>query len=99
MTTKVTKAVAATLTHDRVLAWRMRRQLIDPVGTLDVADTVSRLCGAQAQVPSSAALALALRSREPQADAVDRALGERALMRTWAMRGTLHLLPPADAGA
>jgi hypothetical protein len=30
---------------------------------------------------------------------VDRLLSERALMRTWAMRGTLHLLAADDAGA
>jgi hypothetical protein len=89
----------ARLSWDGVLAWRMGRQLIDPVGTLGVTDMVRRLCGVQAQVASSAELALALRSQEPGQGAADRALGERALMRTWAMRGTLHLLAPADAGA
>jgi hypothetical protein len=94
-----TRAPVATLTWDGVLAWRLRRQLIDPVGAAGIVDTVRRLCGVQAQVPSSAELAIALRSADPQPGAADRALGERALMRTWAMRGTLHLLAPDEAGA
>jgi hypothetical protein len=77
----------------------MRRQLLDPVGTLDLTDTVRALCGAQAQVPSAAELALALRRRGGQVGEADRALRDRKLMRTWAMRGTLHLLAPDDAGA
>jgi Winged helix DNA-binding domain len=94
-----TGSPAAKLTWDGVLTWRMRRQLIDPVGAAGIVDTVRRLCGVQAQVPSSAELALALRSADPQAGGAARALAERALMRTWAMRGTLHLLAPDDAGA
>jgi hypothetical protein len=90
---------AANLTWDGVLAWRLRRQLIDPVGAAGIVGTVRRLCGVQAQVPSSAELALALRSEDPQPGGASRALAERTLMRTWAMRGTLHLLTPDDAGA
>ncbi len=53
-----------------------------------------RLCGVQAQVASSAELALAVRSAAPRPGAVDEALWEdRTLVRTWLMRGTLHLVP------
>jgi hypothetical protein len=41
----------------QALAWRMRRQLLDPVGSLSVSEVVRRLCGVQAQVVSSAELA------------------------------------------
>jgi hypothetical protein len=34
----------------QALAWRMRRQLLDPVGSLPVAEVVRRLCSVQAQV-------------------------------------------------
>ena len=41
-----------------VLEWRMRRQLLDPVGQVDAPDVVRRLCGVQAQVPAVAALVI-----------------------------------------
>jgi len=53
---------------------------------------VKRLAGVQAQVPSSAELAIAVRQRSPERGAVERALADRSIVRTWAMRGTLHLL-------
>jgi hypothetical protein len=88
-------------TWPQVLAWRLGRQGLDPVGGAGqaVEDIVERLCGVQAQVPSAAAQALAVRQAKPDVGSVDRALADRRLLRTWAMRGTLHLLRPADAGA
>jgi uncharacterized protein YcaQ len=57
----------------------------------------SRLCGLHAQVLSSAALTLWARVEELNRDAVRRALWEdRTFIKTWAMRGTLHLLPADD---
>ena len=94
-----TPKVVASISWEAALAWRMRRQLIDPIGSLDVHDTVQQLCGVQAQVPSSAELAIALRTHGSRCGAADQALRERRLMRTWAMRGTLHLLVPDDAAA
>lgn len=82
-----------------MLSWRMERELIDPVGSLGVVDTVRRTCGIQAQVPSSAELAVSLRRQVSRPDDVRQALLDRTLMRTWAMRGTLHLLEPEEAGA
>ncbi len=87
------------LTWGKVLAWRMRRQLLDPRSTADVVEIVRRLCGVQAQVASSAELAVAVRQVDPRPGEVDAALAGRVLMKTWAMRGTLHLLPPEEAGA
>jgi hypothetical protein len=86
-------------TWSQVLAWRMRRRLLDPAGEADVTDVVRRLCGVQAQVPAAASLAVRVRQQSSPAGGVTRALEERRLMRTWAMRGTLHLLAPSEAGA
>jgi Winged helix DNA-binding domain len=86
-------------TWPQVLAWRMRRQLLDPVGELDVVEIVGRLCGVQAQVPAAAALAVRMREQSSPPGGMDLALEGRRLMRTWAMRGTLHLLAPHEAGA
>lgn len=89
----------ASLGIGQVLAWRMRRQLLHPVGSLGVADTVRAMVGAQAQVPSSAELAIALRRRASRPGDGAAAIADRTLMRTWAMRGTLHLLEAEQAGA
>ena len=62
-------------------------------------EVVRRLCGVQAQVASSAELAVRVRSKAVGAGDVGRALADGDLIKTWAMRGTLHLLTPEDAGA
>ena len=86
------------VTWPQALAWRMERQLVHPVGDLSVADTVRRMCGVQSQVASSAELAVRVRRRSSRAGEVTRALAKGDLIKTWAMRGTLHLLTPEDAG-
>jgi hypothetical protein len=91
--------VTAALTWPQVLAWRMHRQLLDPVGKASVPDVVRRLCGVQAQVAASAELAVRVRRASSRPGEVARALSDGRLIKTWAMRGTLHLLTPKDAGA
>lgn len=57
------------------------------------------LAGVQAQVLSSAELVLGIRSSDAAPDTVRSALwDDRALVKTWAMRGTLHLLPALELG-
>jgi len=56
-----------------------------------------RLCGVQAQLLSSAELALWARVKGLERRAIARALWhDRTLVKTWAMRGTLHLLPAKE---
>jgi len=59
---------------------------------------VRRLCGVHAQLASSAEAAIWLRTGGAVGPAdVRRALAEdRTLIKTWTLRGTLHLLPAAD---
>ena len=83
----------------QVLAWRLRRHELDPVGRLTAPEVVRRLSGVQAQVASSAELAIRVRSEAVKPGDVGRALANGDLIKTWAMRGTLHLLTPEDAGA
>jgi hypothetical protein len=83
----------------QALAWRMRRHQLDPIGKLAVPDVVGRLCGVQAQVASSAELAVRLRRQRSRRGEVGRALSDGRLIKTWAMRGTLHLLTPEQGGA
>lgn len=86
------------LTWPQVAAWRVRRHNLDqraPAGSMLA--VASRLCGLHAQVLSSAALTLWARVEELDRQAVQRALWEdRTLIKTWAIRGTLHLLPVDD---
>ena len=84
---------------DQALAWRLRRHLLDPVGGAPVDEVVRRLCAVQAQVASSAELAIRVRRRSSQAGEVGEALARGDLVKTWAMRGTLHLLTPEEGGA
>lgn len=57
----------------------------------------SRLCGLHAQVLSCAELSVWARVEGLERQTVQRALwDERTLIKTWAMRGTLHLLPASE---
>ena len=85
------------VTWKQALAWRMKRHFLDPVGGSSVPKVVDRLCGVQAQVASSAELAVRLRRSESSPGQVGRAISRGSLVKTWAMRGTLHLLTP-DTG-
>ena len=91
--------MAPKLTWQQALAWRMERHLLDPSTNASVEDVVRRLCGVQAQVASSAELAIRVRQSKSPAGEVGRALAEGRLVKTWAMRATLHLLTPEDAGS
>jgi uncharacterized protein YcaQ len=91
---------AMELSWNDVANWRARRHHLHeraPAGSmLRVAD---ELCGVHAQVMSSAELTLWARVEDLAPDAVQKALWEdRTLVKTWAMRGTLHLLPGGDYG-
>ena len=62
-------------------------------------EVAARVCGLHAQVMSSAELTLCARVDDLARDAVQHALWEgRTLVKLWAMRGTLHLLPAAELG-
>ena len=86
------------LTWSRAAAWRVRRHHLDrraPAGSMLA--VASQLCGLHAQVMSSAELTLWARVEGLDRRAVQRALWEdRTLVKTWAMRGTLHLLPAGE---
>jgi hypothetical protein len=87
------------VTWEKALGWRMQRQLLDPIGDLSAVEVVRRLGGVQAQVQSSAELAIRVRRQASRAGEVSRALAEGRLIKTWAMRGALHLLTPEEGGA
>jgi hypothetical protein len=84
----------------QVRAFRLARQhLTDPLPPDRLVDVVSAALGVQAQVMSAAELAIAARSEGLSPGHVQEALWEqRELIKTWCMRGTLHLLPARELG-
>ena len=82
----------------KVLAWRLQRQHLHlRLPREAMLEVVAHICGLHAQVMFSAELTLWARLDGLDPAAVRRALWEeRSLVKTWSMRGTLHLLPAAE---
>jgi hypothetical protein len=92
------KAPALTLDWDQVIGWRLRRHHLDErAPASELLPVVSEIAGLHAQIMSSAKLTAWARveglARGAVADALWR---DRTLVKTWAMRGTLHLLPAGE---
>jgi hypothetical protein len=86
------------LTWNQVHAWRLAQHGLSPrlEGEAFV-EVASRVYGIHAQVMSAAELALGARTDGLTPQDVQAALWQdRALVKTWAMRGTLHLLAAED---
>jgi hypothetical protein len=79
-----------------LLARRVRAQWLASRPGTTVAGIAAHTAGLQAQDAAAARLGVRARSRGLTATAVRRALRERTVVRTWLMRGTLHLVAAAD---
>ena len=87
--------ISLTALHVRRL--RLAAQHLDDRGSMGAADVVRRIGAVQAQDAMAEALAVRVRADGVTRAGVERAsVGERSVARTWAMRGTLHLLPSED---
>ena len=76
-----------------------RHHLVERAPRKALLDVVSDVCGLHAQLMSSAELTAWARVADLEPDAVASALADdRSLVKSWAMRGTLHLLPPSEYG-
>lgn len=74
-----------------------RHRLVERVAPDALLDVAGELCGLHAQVASAAELTAWTRIDGLEQGAVEAALWEREeLVKTWAQRGTLHLLPTRD---
>jgi hypothetical protein len=89
---------AHALTWNQVHAWRLSQHSLAPhVRGQDVVQAVTRTGGIQAQVFSAAELALWARTESLEREAIQAALWQKhTLIKTWAMRGTLHLLAASE---
>lgn len=86
------------LTWNQVNAWRLAQHGLAPRQKREAfIEVASRLYGIHAQVMSAGELALGARADGLTPGDVQNALWQdRTLVKTWAMRGTLHLLAAAD---
>jgi len=97
-----TRAAAAepglATTWPSVLAWRLRRHHLADLDAAELVPLVRRLSGVHAQLGSAAEAGICLRSGGTIGpERIRAALAEqRTLVKTWAVRGTLHLLPAED---
>ncbi len=82
----------------QVHAWRLSQHGLSPrLSSRDVAEAVRRTAGIQAQVMSAAELALFTRVEGLSAQEIRSALfQDHSLVKTWAMRATLHVLATSD---
>jgi hypothetical protein len=87
-----------TLQWTQVHAWRMSQHgLSARFSSQDFMQAVKSTAGIQAQVASAAELALCTRVEELSPRDVQAAIfQDRTLLKTWAMRGTLHLLAASE---
>ena len=87
------------LTWARVLGWRMRRQLLDPVGDGSVVDVVEQMGAVPAWPDAAAELTIGARRTRGRTGDAARALAANEVVKAFAFRGGMHLMTPQDAGA
>jgi hypothetical protein len=88
--------VATALSAQDLRALRLQAQLLAGERASDVAAAVRQLVGLQAQSTPAARLAVRSRTAGLTRDDVDGACRDGLAVRTWAMRGTLHMLAATD---
>jgi hypothetical protein len=86
----------AALTWPQALAWRLRRHLLDPVGSESVAGVVRRLGATVAYPDEVAALAVRTRRQKSRGGEVAKALAEGRILKVFAFRGATHLVTPKE---
>ncbi len=84
------------ISRQELRALRLQAQLLAGERAGDVATAVRRMVALQAQSTPAARLAVRSRTTGLTRDDVDRACSEAVVVRTWAMRGTLHMIAADD---
>jgi hypothetical protein len=75
---------------------RLQSQRIAGAGFKAPGEVVAWMGAVQAQDYLAALWAVGLRTEAAQEDAIEQALADRTIVRTWPMRGTLHFVAPTD---
>jgi hypothetical protein len=92
------KVPTTSLTWPQVYAWRLaKHNLLERVPRKQLLEVVAQMGGLHAQMMSAAELSAWARLRDATpADVRDALWVDHTLVKTWAMRSTLHLLPAAS---
>jgi DNA glycosylase AlkZ-like len=88
----------ASITWAQALAWRMERQLLDPVGSESVAGVVRRLGAVLSMDESLAELAVRTRRATSRSGELAAALADGEVIKVFAFRGSMHYLSPEEGG-
>jgi hypothetical protein len=80
-----------------IARWRLHNQHIAQTTFEKPGDIVRWLGAVQAQDYLGSLWAIGLRMRQAAESAVEQAIADRTIIRTWPMRGTLHFVAPEDA--
>ena len=80
-----------------LLSQRLYHHYLSRPGLAAPAEVVRWFGAVQAQELPGALYAVGLRLPDATEDAVERAIAERRIVRTWPMRGTIHFVPAEDA--
>ena len=86
------------VTWAQALAWRLERQLLDPVGQLSVPEVVGRLGAVLSMDESLAELAVRTRRVMSEAGELRAALEAGEVVKAFVFRGAVHYLRPEDGG-
>jgi hypothetical protein len=85
------------VTRERLLAWRLANQHLAATRTADPAQLVEHFGAVQAQEYGQALWAVGLRTTQAAVGTIEAAVERGAILRTWPMRGTIHLVAAGDA--
>ncbi|MDQ2774557.1 MAG: winged helix DNA-binding domain-containing protein [Acidobacteriota bacterium] len=84
------------MAQNNLASYRLVNQQISCARSKNAGDVVAALGAVQAQDYTSALWAIGLRLPDATETSVELAISERKIIRTWAMRGTLHFIAAED---
>ncbi len=84
------------LAKDNLASYRLANQQISCARSKNAGEVVAALGAVQAQDYTNALWAIGLRLPDATESSVELAISERKIIRTWAMRGTLHFIAAED---
>lgn len=94
----MSRPTETSVTWAQALAWRMERQLLNPIGSASVAGVVRRLGAVLSMDESLAELAVRTRRKPSRQGELAVALADGEVVKTFAFRGSMHYLSPQEGG-
>lgn len=94
----MSRPTETSVTWAQALAWRMERQLLNPIGSESVAGVVRRLGAVLSMDESLAELAVRTRRKTSRQGELAVALADGEVVKTFAFRGSMHYLSPQEGG-